>query len=133
MENKQPENQSATANPKRLNGIFIIALFVFTIIVFNYRPPLEHIYCEDTSSPVSPEVILLGTWWCPYCYDARRYMTSNNISYCEYDIERSDKGRRMFDDVNGRAIPVLITGDFMMNGFDASRLESMLAQAREKQ
>ena len=74
---------------------------------------------------------MLGTWWCPYCYEARRYLTSNNISYCEYDIERSAEGEKLFNEVKGQAIPVLLIGKYMINGFDETRLEQMLRETRE--
>ena len=74
---------------------------------------------------------MLGTWWCPYCHQARRYLTSNNISYCEYDIEHSAEGEKLFNDVNGQAIPVLLVDKYMMSGFDEMRLERLLNKARE--
>ena len=74
---------------------------------------------------------MLSTWWCPYCNQARRYLTDNNISYCEYDIERSAEGEKLFNDINGQAIPVLIVDKYMMSGFDESRLESLLDRARQ--
>ena len=73
---------------------------------------------------------MLGTWWCPSCYQARRYLSENQISYCEYDIERSAEGEKLFNEVNGRVIPVLLVGDYMMSGFDEQRIEQVLARAR---
>lgn len=73
---------------------------------------------------------MLGTWWCPYCYQARRYLTDHNISYCEYDIERSAEGEKLFNDVDAQVIPVLIIDQYMMSGFDETRLENLLNKAR---
>ena len=123
----KPEN----ARPRRLNGIVIIALIVIGLIIVNYKPSIARIHCNDEILKSKPEVIMLSTWWCPYCYQARRYLTSNNISYCEYDIERSSEGEKLFNDINGQAIPVLLVDRYMMSGFDEMRLERLLNKVRE--
>ena len=74
---------------------------------------------------------MLSTRWCAYCYQERRYLTDNNISYCEYDIEGSAKGEKLFNDVNGQVIPVLLIDKYTMSGFDEARLENLLLRIRE--
>ena len=114
-----------------MNGIVILVLIVIGLIIVNYKPSSARSHCTDEILKGKPEVIMLGTWWCPYCYQARRYLTANKISYCEYDIERSKQGEKLFNDVNGQVIPVLIVDKYMMSGFDESRLERLLSKARE--
>ncbi|UCB55483.1 MAG: hypothetical protein JSW45_02840 [Thiotrichales bacterium] len=109
----------------------ILAAIVVSLIVVNYQPTIARVHCNEEILNNRPDVIMLSTWWCPYCNQARRYLTNNNISYCEYDIERSAEGEKLFNDINGQAIPVLIVDKYMMNGFDESRLESLLERARQ--
>lgn len=106
-------------------------MVVFGLIVFSYKPTIARVHCDEAILRTNPQVIMLSTRWCPYCYEARRYLTENKISYCEYDIERSRQGEKMFNDVNGQAIPVLIVDKYMMSGFDESRLEQLLIRAGE--
>lgn len=128
---EQQGNDTGKPGPRRLSGIVILLLFVFGLIIVNYNPPIERIHCNDEVLKSKPEVIMLGTAWCTYCYHARRYLTDNNISYCEYDIERSAEGEKLFNDVNGQAIPVLLIGKYTMSGFDETRLENLLRITRE--
>lgn len=125
------QQKQAAGRTRRLNGMVVLALIVVGLVIVNYKPDIERVHCSEDILRNKPEVIMLGTWWCPYCYQARRYLASNEIDYCEYDIERSDEGERLFNEVNGQAIPVLIVGKYMMSGFDESRFEQLLTRARE--
>ena len=132
MQNSEQQgNNTGKPGPRRLNGIFILVFIVTGLIVLNYNPPIERIHCNDEVLNSKPEVIMLGTAWCTYCYHARRYLTDNNISYCEYDIERSAEGEKLFNDVNGQAIPVLLIGKYSISGFDEAHIEKVLRRTRE--
>ena len=131
QENVQPNKNPGKSRPRRLNGIIILVLIVIGLAIVSYKPSIARVHCNDELLKTNPEVIMLGTWWCPYCYQARRYLTDNNISYCEYDIERSAKGEKLFNDVNGQVIPVLLIDKYTMNGFDEARLENLLHKIRE--
>jgi glutaredoxin len=131
QENQEDNRNTGNKKPRRINGMVIIMLVVAGLIFVNYKPSVARIHCNDEILNNKPEVIMLGTWWCPYCYQARRYLTDNNISYCEYDIERSAEGERLFNDVNGQAIPVLLIDKYVISGFDEARLERLLSGIRE--
>jgi len=128
---EQQGNNTGKTRPRRLNGIVILVLIVTGLAIVSYKPSIARIHCNDEVLKSNPEVIMLGTWWCPYCYQARRYLTDNNISYCEYDIERSAEGERLFNEVNGQVIPVLLIDKYMISGFDEARLENLLHKIRE--
>jgi len=127
----QQDKNTGNSRPRRLNGIVIVALIVIGLVIISYKPSIARIHCSDEVLKSKPEVIMLGTWWCPYCYQARRYLTKNNISYCEYDIERSAAGEKLFNDVNGQVIPVLLIDKYMISGFDQARLERLLDKVRD--
>ena len=128
---EQQGNNTARPRPRRLNGIVILVVIVIGLVIVSYKPTIARIHCNDEILKSKPEVIMLSTWWCPYCYQARRYLTDNNISYCEYDIESSAKGEKLFNDVNGQVIPVLLIDKYTMRGFDEARLENLLHKIRE--
>ena len=135
MQEKDAENQQEKPSPRpsrsrRVNPFLLIAIIFVALVIYNHKPAIPHIYCNDDILKTKPEVIVLGTWWCPSCYQARRYLSENQISYCEYDIERSAEGEKLFNEVNGRVIPVLLVGDYMMSGFDEQRIEQVLSRAR---
>jgi glutaredoxin len=128
---EQQANKTGKSRPRRLNGIVILVVIVIGLVIVSYKPSIARIHCNDEILKSKPEVIMLSTRWCPYCYQARRYLTDNNISYCEYDIEASAKGEKLFNDVNGQVIPVLLIDKYTMSGFDESRLENLLHKIRE--
>ena len=128
---EQQSNNTAKPRPRRLNGIVILVVIVIGLVIVSYKPSIARIHCNDEILKSKPEVIMLSTRWCPYCYQARRYLTDNNISYCEYDIESSAKGEKLFNDVNGQVIPVLLIDKYTMSGFDEARLENLLRITRE--
>ena len=131
MQDKEVRSSTEKTRPRRISGVIILVFIVAGFVVFNYNPPVARVHCTDEILGSKPEVIMLGTWWCSYCYKARHYLTSNNISYCEYDIERSDAGSKLFNQVNGQAIPVLLVDKYVINGFDAARLQQLLDSLRE--
>ena len=130
QENKQQNKNTGRHRPRRLSGIVVLVLIVIGLAIISYKPSIARIHCSDEVLKSKPEVIMLGTWWCPYCYQARRYLTSNNISYCEYDIERSSEGEKLFNDIDGQVIPVLLIDKYMISGFDEARLEHLLDKVR---
>jgi glutaredoxin len=131
MQNEPQENKASSRKPRRINGMIILLIIVVGLIFVNYRPSVARVHCTNEILQNKPEVIMLGTWWCPYCYQARRYLTSNNISYCEYDIEQSVEGEKLFADVKGQVIPVLLIGKYKMEGFDETRLEQIIHRTGE--
>jgi glutaredoxin len=128
---EQQVNNAGKARPRRLNGIVILVVIVIGLVIVSYKPSIERIHCNDETLKSKPEIIMLGTMWCPYCYQARRYLTDNNISYCEYDIEHSTRGEKLFNNVNGQVIPVLLIDKYTISGFDEAQLENLLRKVRE--
>ncbi len=58
-------------------------------------------------STVENEVIIYATEWCGYCQKTRELFKENNISFVEYDIEKSEKGHEEYKRLGGTAIPLL--------------------------
>ncbi len=67
-------------------------------------------------------VVLYATDWCGYCRKARELLADNNIQYTEFDIEKSDEGRRRYDDLGGNGIPLLNVNGNIINGYNKSRI-----------
>lgn len=118
--------------PRRMNGLVFFGLFFLAILATTYRPSVETIVCDETTLNPKPDVILLGAWWCPYCSQARKYLQHNGISYCEYDMERSDEGKKLYNEVDGQAIPILLIGDYQINGFNERSIERALERLHSK-
>lgn len=75
---------------------------------------------SGTAHAGAKRVTMYATSWCGYCAKARQHFQSNNIPYTEYDIERSESAKRMYDQLGGKGVPVILVGDKRLNGFSVS-------------
>jgi glutaredoxin len=123
-----PQSPTKVLSPRRINGLFVLVMLVAVLVLANYRPPVASIYCDQNTLTPRPDVIMLGTSWCPYCYEARRYFANNKVNYCEYDIEKSPVGEKLYNDVNGQSIPILLIGPYRISGFDETRFEQLMSR-----
>ncbi len=62
-------------------------------------------------------VILYSTSWCGYCKRARSFMRQKNISFDEYDIEKSAVAKRAYEQAGGKGVPLLVHGEKSLQGF----------------
>jgi glutaredoxin len=70
-------------------------------------------------------VVMYSTSWCGFCRKARNYMAKNRIPFEDYDIEKSETGKREYKKLNGRGVPILLIGDKRMNGFNVGEFRSL--------
>ena len=117
--------------PKRKRGgLFIIAFFIVGLIFLSRHEAVNTIDCSADIIAKKPDVIMLGAWWCTYCYQAKKYFQRNKISYCEYDMENTVEGRRLYEKNGGGAVPILFIGEYQLSGFSEQRIEAALAQLK---
>jgi glutaredoxin len=69
------------------------------------------------------KIVLYSASWCGYCKQARQYFEAHNIPYTEYDVEKSEKGKRDYKRMGARGVPVILIGDRRMNGFNVAAFE----------
>ncbi|MDT8283821.1 MAG: glutaredoxin domain-containing protein [Gammaproteobacteria bacterium] len=114
-------------------GFFIIAIFVVAIMIFSRHEEINTIDCTPDIMANKPDVVMLGAWWCTYCYQAKKYFQKNNIDYCEYDMEHTDEGKRLYQASGGGAVPVLLVGEYQLNGFSYQQVDAALALLNKTQ
>lgn len=68
-------------------------------------------------STVENEVILYATEWCGYCQKTRQLFKEHNISYVEYDIEKSEKHHDEYKRLGGTGIPLLKINGMVIQGY----------------
>ncbi|MGB5396462.1 MAG: glutaredoxin domain-containing protein [Gammaproteobacteria bacterium] len=130
MTENTPEKSSAKTS-RKISGLLIFGVLLLVMIFASYRNTISGIACSPEILDTNPDVIMLGTWWCTYCAEARRYFQKNNVHYCEYDIESSPEGEKLYQQANGGGIPILLIDDKKYVGFDAVAFEQLM-QARQK-
>jgi mycoredoxin len=72
------------------------------------------------------EVILYATSWCGYCKMTRTFLAEKGIAYTEYDIETSKDGRRQYEALGVRGIPVLVVRGTLVEGYDPKQILAAL-------
>ncbi len=130
VENPNKREDSKTPKSKR-GGLFIIAVFIVALIFLSRQEIVKTIDCNADILASKPDVIMLGAWWCSYCYQAKKYFQKNNIHYCEYDMENTLEGKRLYEKHGGAAVPILLIGKYQLSGFNESQIEAALAATRK--
>lgn len=125
------DTEKPVKKTRKINGFIVIGLILLVILVSTYRPAINTVHCDEDILASKPDIIMLGTWWCPYCYQARKYFQNHNIHYCEYDIEKSDVGKQRYDETKATTIPVLIIGNYLLQGFSETNIEEALILSKE--
>ena len=67
--------------------------------------------------------------WCVVCKRARDYFRRQGIAFAEYDIDTDPRGRREYQALGARGVPVILVGDKRMNGFSEEKFARLYRQA----
>jgi glutaredoxin len=71
-------------------------------------------------------VVMLSASWCGTCKKARQYFRRNGIPFREYDIEKSSRGKRLYEQLGATGVPVILVGKKRMNGFSEAGFERLI-------
>lgn len=129
MLDQDPENHPSTVATKKSffsKGLLVSGLLFSVFIALSFRHSVSAVYCDEKAITPNPDIVMLSTTWCPYCKEARRYFSNNDLAYCEYDIERSGTGKRLYESINGQGIPVILIGKHKLNGFNERSVKKAL-------
>jgi mycoredoxin len=92
---------------------FIFILAAFFLLQYFYQAKTIQI-----NEIKHNNVILYATTWCGYCKKTRAFLAENNISYIEYDVEKSEEGRKQLQALGGQGVPVLDIKGTVVLGYD---------------
>ena len=70
-------------------------------------------------------VTMLSTTWCGYCKKARIYFRSKGIAFTDIDVEKSDDGRRRYEELGGSGVPIILVGSKLMQGFSEEAFDAL--------
>ncbi len=114
--------------PKRkVHGLLIVLFLFVALTLFSRHESVTTIDCTAETLARKPDVIMLGAWWCRYCYQAKKYFQQNDIHYCEYDMENTTTGIRLYEENGGGGVPILLIGKYRLQGFSEQQIETALA------
>lgn len=78
-------------------------------------------------SEYTGNVVMYGTSWCGYCVKARSLFKANGISFHEYDVEKSPIGRKQYEKLGGRGVPLIRINGKTIKGYDERQILAALA------
>ncbi len=80
----------------------------------------ESVACDASEKN---DIVLYGAVWCGYCEQTRQLLASNNVDYCEYDIERSAEGFRQYESLGGGGVPLILFNGELIQGYNKPEIE----------
>ena len=110
---------------------FPLLLALGLVLALGWRE-LEQHRLLTTPFAVDPQrqVVLLSTAWCGYCKATRAFLQRNRVQFQEYDVERSDRGRQLYQAVGPFGVPVVLVDGAPIRGLDVPALIEALASDR---
>lgn len=88
-----------------------------------------------TNAPVVPpevaaragdKLVMYTTTHCPYCAEARVWLTRNGITFRECNTDTSPACSAELDRLGAGGVPTLVYGETIMVGWDPDRLQAVL-------
>lgn len=117
-----------THRSKRWLPVIAIVAIWMLVIVYVRPDPVEPIHCESQAVEQAADVVMLSASWCQYCRRARQYFVSEAIYYCEWDIERTERGAALYEQSKHQGIPIIYIRDEELVGFSAAQIEQLLTK-----
>ena len=97
------------------------ALILLVVVVWQNWGKIENYFSPPPASVAQSysqaRVVLYATQWCGYCKQARRFLDSKGIPFKEYDIEKSEEGRKAYEALGGRGSPMIDVNGTLIRGF----------------
>lgn len=90
------------------------------------RSPKAFDYKQQTNA--NPSVEIYVTSWCPYCKQAKQYLSSRGISFTEYDIEKDREAMIRKHELSPKGgVPVAVINGKVIIGFASDAYDDALA------
>jgi len=125
--NDLTSNKSTKPPKRKTKGLVFFVILVIGFIFISRHEPVNTIDCTPEIIAGEPDIVMLGAWWCSYCYKAKRYFQENKISYCEYDMESTVIGKKLYREHGSGAVPMMLIGQYQINGYSEQQIEYALS------
>ncbi len=82
--------------------------------------------------PVTDQVEIFVTSWCPYCRGLEEFLQANQVQYKRYDIETDPEGAMLHQRLGAGGVPLIRIGSTVIRGFNERAISSALKDRRQK-
>lgn len=105
-------------------------LIMLVVVAYQNWGKIEHFFNPSSAAAMHTQaqarVTLYATDWCGYCKQTRRFLDSKGIPYKEFDIEKSAEGRKAYEALGGRGIPLIDVNGTLIRGFSEEAILAAL-------
>lgn len=107
-----------------------VAILVLVFVLVQFRMELLALVVGGPAydPQTHGEVVLLGTETCGYCRQARRYLDEHDVPFVEHDVAKDPEGAALLRASGRFAVPVLLVGDEVVQGFDPLAIRAAFAR-----
>ncbi|RQW89844.1 MAG: NrdH-redoxin [Geobacter sp.] len=120
-----------------LKGLALAALFL-AVLACSTTQGGEKIPSASsvTTSPTAayPKIVLYTTSWCPYCKQAKEYLTSRKIPFTNLDVEKDVSAWEDFSEkYQAKSVPLIVIGNdqAILKGFKRETFEEALRELQK--
>ena len=73
------------------------------------------------------QVIIYSTPTCPFCHQAKEYLTKKSIPFTDYNVaDDQKKAEEMIEKSGQIGVPVILIDDEVVVGFDKEKIDELL-------
>ena len=130
-----PTAPDRSAGPGRAFAALLLAAaaLALAVLLAPAAPPAAADQAERASAAERAPVILYMTDWCGWCRKTRALLKEIDADFEEVDIEKSDAGRREYEEKSGGrgGIPLLDVGGTIVRGYDEPRIRKLVAELKD--
>jgi len=105
-------------------------LIMLVVVVYQNWGKIENLVQPSSAlsehAQANAKVTLYATDWCGYCKQTRRFLDSQGIRYTEFDIEKDAAGRKAYEALGGRGIPLIDVNGTLIRGFSEEQILAAL-------
>jgi len=81
------------------------------------------------TATANPTVEIYTTSWCPYCKQAKKYLSDKGIEFTEYDVEVNKEASKRKNDLSPKSgVPVAVINGKVVKGFSADAYDRTFSQ-----
>ena len=112
--------------------LMCVVVLIFAVGVFGGRGASAVVRWINTPAPVAfgdrsallrranAPLVLFSLSTCPYCLQARAWLHQHQVPFKELVVDKSPQAQRLFDELKESGVPVLVTRDRLIRGFQPS-------------
>lgn len=96
---------------------------------FVSRQRLDETQLPELIAEAQTPLVLFTTETCPYCRQARELLDRLGAPYAVRQVDVSDSAREQFARLGGKGVPILVSQDRVISGYDESAYRELIATA----